>query len=68
MSGRLLKVATVDPGSIRREGKIHVARSLSIEDLKNEVRTELRIDGIRVDPALPEAMFVPNHLRRNVCR
>ena len=65
---QLLKVATADPGSIHREGEIHVARSLSLEDLKNEVRTELRIERIQVDPALPDDMFVPNHLRRNVCR
>ena len=65
---RLLKVATVDPGSIQREGKIHVARSLTVEDLKNEVRTELRIEEIRIDAKLPDEMFVPNHLRRNVCR
>jgi len=65
---QLLKVATADPGSIHREGEIHVARSLSLEDLKNEVRTELRIERIQVDPALPDDMFVPNHLRRNLCR
>jgi hypothetical protein len=65
---RLLKVATADPGSIHREGKIHVAHSLSLEDLKNEVRTELRIEQVQVDLDLPDDIFVPNHLRRNLCR
>ncbi len=65
---RLLKIATVDPETIHREGKIHVARSLTVEDLKNEVRTELRVERIRIDAKLPDEMFVPNHLRRNVCR
>ena len=64
---RLLKIVTVDPGAIGREGGIYVARSLTVEDRKNDVRTELRVEKIVIDAGLPDEMFVPNHLRRNVC-
>ncbi len=49
----LLKILTVDPGKIRRTGEIHLAHSMTIEDLKNEVVTELKVVEIEIDPDLP---------------
>jgi hypothetical protein len=64
---KLLKVLTVDPGKIRRTGGIRMAHSMTIEDLKNEVVTELRVVRVQIDPDLPDQMFVPTRLDRNQC-
>jgi hypothetical protein len=64
---KLLKVLTVDPGKIRRTGGIRLAEALRIEDLKNEVVTELKVVQVEVDPELPDRMFVPTRLDRNRC-
>lgn len=64
---RMLKVMTADPGTIERVGDIYVARSLVVEDLKNGVRTELRLGSIEIDSGLPDEMFLPTRLQRNVC-
>jgi hypothetical protein len=65
---RLLKVVQADPKSITREGGINVARSLRVEDRKNEVRTAVRVERIEIDGALEDEMFVPSSLQRNVCK
>jgi hypothetical protein len=65
---KLLKILTVDPGKIRRTGGIRLAHSMTIEDLKNEVVTELKIVQVEVDPDLPDRMFVPTRLDQNRCR
>jgi len=65
---KLLKILTVDPGKIRRTGGIRLAQSMTIEDLKNEVVTELKVVQVEVDPDLPDRMFVPTRLDRNRCR
>jgi hypothetical protein len=64
----LLKVLSVDPGDIRRTGGIRLAHSMTIEDLKNEVVTELKVVQVEIDPELPERMFAPTRLDRNRCR
>jgi hypothetical protein len=65
---KLLKVVTVDPESITRTGGVRLARSMRVEDLKNEVTTELKIQEIRVGVDLPERTFAPAQLKRNRCR
>jgi hypothetical protein len=65
---KLLKILTVDPGEIRRTGGIRLAHSMTIEDLKNEVVTELKVLQVEVDPELPDPMFLPTRLDRNRCR
>lgn len=64
---RMLKVMTADPSTIERVGGIYVPRSLVLEDLKNSVRTELRLGSIEIDSELPDEMFIPNRLQRNIC-
>ena len=64
----MLKILTVDPGKIRRTGGIRVADSMTIEDLKNEVVTELQVGQVQIDVDLPDRMFVPSRLDRNQCR
>jgi hypothetical protein len=65
---KLLKILTVDPGKIRRTGGIRLAHSMTIEDLENEVVTELQVVQVEIDPDLPDQMFVPTRLHRNQCR
>jgi hypothetical protein len=65
---RLLKILTVDPGKVRPTGGIRLAHSMTIEDLKNEVVTELKAVQVEVDPDLPDRMFAPTRLDRNRCR
>jgi hypothetical protein len=65
---RLLKVVRADPNSITQEGSIHVARSLRVEDRKDQVRTAVRVERIEIDGALTDGMFVPSSLQRNVCQ
>jgi hypothetical protein len=64
---RLLKIVTADPDLILPTNGIHVARSLTIEDLKNEVKTALRVEKIDVDAELPDEIFDPNRLDKNIC-
>ncbi len=64
---KLLKILTVDPGKIRSTGGIRLAHSMTIEDLKNEVVTELKVVQVQIDPELPDQMFVPTRLDRNQC-
>jgi hypothetical protein len=65
---KLLKILTVDPGEIRRTGGIRLAHSMTIEDLRNEVITELQVEQVQIDLDLPDRMFVPARLDRNQCR
>jgi len=65
---KLLKILSVDPGKIRASGGIRLGHSMTIEDLKNGVVTELEVEQVRIDPDLPETMFTPTQLQRNQCR
>ncbi len=56
-----------DPAQIRRTGGIHLAHSITIQDLKQKVVTVLRIGKAQIDEELPDSMFAPNQLQRNHC-
>ena len=63
---RLRKLATADPDTIHREGKIWLARSIKIEDFKREVKTELVVKKVEIDPELADQIFDP-HSQRGRC-
>jgi hypothetical protein len=64
---QLHKVVTVDPADIGRVGGIWLARSMTVEDLKNEVKTEVHVEQIEIDADLPDRMFTPMDLQRGQC-
>jgi hypothetical protein len=63
----LLKAVTTDPNSIEQTNGIYVAHRMRIEDRKNEVQTDLRVEKIEIDGEIPDRTFAPNRLGRNAC-
>jgi hypothetical protein len=64
---RLQKFVTADPTTIGRVGGIWLARSMRVEDLKNEVATEVHVEQVEIDADLPDRMFTPLDLQRGQC-
>jgi hypothetical protein len=64
---RLQKFVTADPTTIGRVGGIWLARSMRVEDLENEVATEVHVEQVEIDPDLPDRMFTPMDLQRGQC-
>jgi hypothetical protein len=60
---RLRKTATTTHEAIHREGKISLARSIKIKDLKREVETDLIVTAVRIDEDLPDRIFDPQSQR-----
>lgn len=65
---RMLKVVTADPETIADAGRVRLARSIRVHDLKNEVETRVRVEGIEVDGELPAGLFTTRFLERGKCR
>jgi outer membrane lipoprotein-sorting protein len=62
--GERVKLLSVDPGSVRREGKGWVPRSIAIKDLKNESETRLVVSKVELDADLPDRLFTVTTLER----
>jgi len=62
--GALLKRLTADPAKVTREGRGWLVRSVSLEDLKNETRTDLVVEDIEVEAKLSESLFSQADLAR----
>ena len=63
----LRKLVTVDPASIRRVSEIWQARSMKIQDLKEDVETEILVEKLEVDTEMPDRIFAPEYLQRGHC-
>jgi hypothetical protein len=63
MGDKLRKTAMADPDAIHREGKISLARSIRIKDLKREVETDLIVEEVQIDSDLPDRIFDPQSQR-----
>ncbi len=61
-AGEPRKVLTADPASIRREGRVWVAHDLLVRDLRDETRTRMLIDEIRLEANNAGVPFTPEEL------
>jgi outer membrane lipoprotein-sorting protein len=62
--GERAKTLSVDPGSVTREGKGWVPRSVAIRDVKNESETKLVVSKVELDADLPDRLFSLTTLER----
>jgi outer membrane lipoprotein-sorting protein len=64
--GELCKRLVADPEQITREGKGWLVRSLVLEDLRDESRTELVVEEIEVDAKIRDSVFSHTNLDRRL--
>lgn len=62
--GRLRKILTVNPETIRQTGGIYVPMEVVIRDLRDKTKTTMVIDEINIDVPLEDALFDPNQLKK----
>ena len=62
--GRLRKVMTADPGSLYEADGVRIAQKLTMEDLRDESRTELVVLEIEVGGEIPKKTFSVTTLER----
>ncbi len=65
-NGELRKTLRADSDLIRETDGIQVARSFSVVDPANEVRTQVRVEKLAIDPKLDDDLFEPP-LRHRDC-
>ena len=65
---KMLKILKADPAKIQRTGNIRMAHAMSIQDLKQNVVTALRVENAKIGEDLDDSIFSPNQLQRNHCR
>ena len=61
---RLRKVLRTDPDAISRESNVWVARSLTLQDLRDETKTRLVIERVEIDVDLSDRLFSEVQLGR----
>lgn len=54
---RLRKVLTADPEAVSRESNVWVARSLTLQDLRDQTRTRLVVEKVEIDVDLSDRLF-----------
>jgi hypothetical protein len=61
---RLRKVLRTDPEAISRESNVWVARSLTLQDLRDQTRTRLLVEKVEIDVDLSDRLFSEVQLGR----
>jgi len=61
---KIRKSMVIDPANIKPIGGIEVPRELVMRDLRDRTETTLRIQDIRIDVPLDDALFDPQHLKK----
>jgi hypothetical protein len=62
--GDLLKSMSVDPDSVKREGRGWVPHAIVIKDLKNESETRLLVSKVELDSPIEDRVFSVTNLER----
>ena len=61
---QLRKMLTVNPADIKKEGTIHVPRTLLMRDLRDKTETRMVIQEIKTDVNLEDDLFDPAQLKQ----
>jgi hypothetical protein len=62
---KLRKVLSADPRAIKRVSGILVPHAFLMRDLEKKSETELTVTRVDIDPAIPDTVFDPTHLKES---